>query len=159
MFINIKKIEWILKVTGVIVLGIGVLIGFANLMGWLRYDDREAFLHWALESQTGLSIAGPAGQAFMKRFPPPEGARSELITHITKMVVRAENGPVMQASFNYMHSDHSRTSFVATLADVREWAAESPYPWLSWVLMAVGFLEVLGSTVIQWWRERNKTAL
>ena len=155
---DVKTLEWTLRITGLIVLGVGVIFGLADLRGWLRYDERQAFLQWTLESHTGMPISEPSAQAFMKQFPPPQEARVRDITHITKMVVRPSNGPVMQASFNYMHRDQSRTSHVATLADVREWAAESPYPWLAWSLALVGFLEVLGSTALQWRRERRSTA-
>ncbi len=154
MFKNIKSIESKLKITGIIVLGIGVLIGFANLMGWLRYNDRKEFLNWARESTTGMSIKEPAGQAFMERFPPPEAERSIPIIGINMKTLSAGSGPHMQASIRYRCSDGSYTSFVATLPDVREWAAESPYHWLAWVLSAIGFLAVLGSYLIQRRRER-----
>lgn len=156
---ELRKLELTLRLTGIAVLGVGVLTGFADLKGWLRDGDREAFLQWALQSSVGMPIGQSSAQAFMKRFPPPEDARISDITHITKQVERPERGPVLQAAFNYMHSDHSRTAYVATLADVREWAAESPYPWVSWLLTVIGFLEVLGSTGIQWRRERSTTAL
>ena len=66
---------------------------------------------------------------------------------------------MLDASFNYMRRDQSRTEYVATLEDVREWAAESFYPWLSWVLTFVGFIAVLGSEAIDWRGKRKSQAL
>jgi len=139
-----------LKVTGLALLAFGVLLGFADLKGWLNYPEREKFLHWALNSPAGLPITNPSAQAFIKRFPPPNDARPAEITYITKHVMRVENGPVIQASFNFMHGDASRTSYIATLNEVQSWAKESRYPWLAWILTLFGFLEVLASTIWEW---------
>ena len=43
----------------------------------------------------------------------------------------------------------SRTEYVTTLGEVHEWAAESSYPWLSWVLTFIGFIEVVASEAIE----------
>ena len=151
-----KRIAWFLKLTALGVLGAAVFLQLADLVGWLEHEDRQIFLRWALQSQVGLPISDPGAQAFKDRFPPPPDARVSEITHVTKHVFRLPHGPqqtpgtVMEASFNYMHRDGSRTSYVATLPEVREWASESSYPWLSWVLALVGFTEVLSSTIIDW---------
>ena len=122
-----KRLAYVLKVLGFVTLAAGVIIGFGDLQGWFRYSEREAFVRWVQESQVGMPTEDPAAQAFMRRFPPPEDARSEQITHVTKHVMRLENGGVLQASINYMHRDHSRTRYVATLPEIREWASETLY--------------------------------
>lgn len=137
-----------LKVTGLTALGLSTILGFADLKGWLTHSDREALLEWFLEANAGLPIQEPAARAFQKSFPPPPEASIDEITHLTKQVIRSENGPVMDGSVNYMHRDTSRTRYVATLAQVREWAAESRYPWIAWALGLIGFLEVLASTFL-----------
>jgi len=142
------------KITGLVFLALGVLLGFADLKGCLNYPERGRFLHWALNSTVGLPVTESSAQAFIKRFPPPTDARPEEITHITKHVMRVENGPVSQASFNFMHGDTSRTSYVATLDEVRNWAGESRYPWLAWILTLLGFLEVLASAILEWHEKR-----
>ena len=152
------KLRVFLKLTGLVILGIGVILGYANLQEWFRRPDRQAFVQWVLESQTGMPAQEAAARAFMRRFPPPEHSRPEEITHITKHVVRPQNGGVLQASVNYMHKDHSRTTYVATLPEIREWAAETSYGWLAWALTLLGFLEVLASAVLEW-REKSKPIL
>lgn len=88
-------------------------------------------------------------QAFVARFP-PDGEITD-ITHVTKLVIRPEGGGVHQASVNYMRRDSSRTTYVATLAEVREWASETPYPWFAWSLALLGFLVMLSSKALEWW--------
>lgn len=145
----ISLLKNFLKVTGLILLALGVVLGFADLKGCLNYPERGKFLYWALNSKVGLPVTESSAQAFIKRFPPPTDARPGEITHITKHVMRVENGPVSQASFNYMHGDTSRTSYVATFDEVRSWAGESRYPWIAWILTLLGFLEVLASTILK----------
>jgi hypothetical protein len=128
---NVSDLKRWLTVTGLVFVACGLGLQFADQIGLLRYEEREAFLKWALESQEGLPIEEPAGKAFRARFPPPPDSHPADITHVTKHVVRFERGPVSQASFSYMHRDPSRTSHVATLADVRAWATESRYGWWS----------------------------
>ena len=158
-----KRIAWFLKLTALGVLGAAVFLQLADLVGWLEHEDRQIFLRWALQSQVGLPISDPGAQAFKDNFPPPAAARVSEITHVTKHVIRLPSTPqqatgtVMEALFNYLYRDGSRTSYVATLPEVREWASESSYPWLSWVLALIGFTEVLGSTIIEW-REARLTA-
>lgn len=155
---NLNKLEPLLKATGLLALALGICLGLADLMNWLRYPDREAFLAWAMYKEGGLPIDTPAAQAFVHRFPPPDNVDSRTITHVTKWRMRLEGGQALDAAFNYGQHDKSRTEYVATLEDVREWAAKSPYPWLSWVLALVGFIEVLGSEAIEWHRKRKSRA-
>lgn len=150
-----KKLETLLTVVGLIVLAAGVVLGYADLRGSLRYPEREAFVRWATEEDVGLPIESSAAQAFIKHFPPPGGEEIESLTHVTKWKTQLEGGPVLDASFNYMRRDQSRTQYVATLSDVRGWASESRYPWLSWLLTAVGFIVVLASEVVEWDNERK----
>lgn len=146
-----------LKITGLIILAAGVIIGYADLMNWewLRYKERTEFLDWVNTSTIGLPIDQPPAKAFMQAYPPPANARIDAITHITKSVLRQENGLILQASINYMLNDHTRASYVATLTDVQKWATESRYPWLSWALSLFGFIEILLSTIFDW-RENKK---
>ena len=150
-----KKLETVLKVVGWVVLVAGVVLGYADLQGSLRYTDREAFVQWATELNSGLPMDTPAAQAFSKRFPPPDGEAIEGLTHVTKWKTQLDGGPILDASFNYMRRDQSRTRYVATLSDVREWATESRYPWLSWLLTTVGAVVVLVSEAIEWGGDRK----
>ena len=131
---------------GLCILGIGVVVGYGNLRGWFLYPERQEFLKWVIESEVGMPIENPSAQAFMRDFPPPENARTEKIMHVTKWLQRLENGGVNEAQINYMQRDHSRTKYVATLPEIREWARETTYPWLAWSLTLIGFLVVLATT-------------
>ena len=144
-----RRLAWILKITGLCVLGVGVFLQLADLLGWLRHEDRQIFLRWALQSRGGLPISDPGAQAFVARFPPPEGTWVSEITQVAKESYKLPNGPALEVLFSYMRIGGSKTSYVATLPEVREWASESWYPWLSWVLSCVGFTALLGSTIIQ----------
>ena len=147
--------KWWLKATGLAALALGVVLGLADLRGWLRSSSRAAFLQWAENSRSGLPVSEASAQAFMRRFPVPQSVASGQVTHVTKYVQRLENGPALEMAFNYILADESRTPYVATHEQVRAWAEESPYPWLAWVLTLIGFLEVVLGTGIEWYRDRR----
>ena len=155
MMAGLETVRWWLKGTGLTALALGVALGLADLRGWLRQPSRTAFVQWAQNSRSGLPVSEAPAQAFMRRFPPPEGVALGQMTHVTKYVQRLDNGPALEVAFNYMLADESRTSYVATLEQVQAWADESPYPWLAWVLTLVGFLEVAGSTAMEWYIDRS----
>ncbi|MBI2359676.1 MAG: hypothetical protein HYV04_12380 [Deltaproteobacteria bacterium] len=148
---SVRTVERFLKITGLGALALTVFVNFAEARGWLRDANRQMLLEWALNDETGLPIEHPAARAFMNRFPPPAANDRNLITHVTKWKSRLENGPVLDATFNYMRHDRSRTNYVATLAEVREWAAESRYAELPWILGLIGFVEVAGSMILNRW--------
>jgi hypothetical protein len=144
------KIKKYLKISGLIILAAGVIVGFANIKGWFKNSTRLAIIEWAKNTNTGLPISHPSAQAFMKDFPPPSDTKIEEITHLTKTVIRsASGGQPMNVSINYMLNDHSRTSNVATLADLERWASNTVYPWIAWTLSFVGFIEILSSSILE----------
>lgn len=96
-----------------------------------------------------MSLDQPAAKEFMKKFPPPPGEKKENLTHLTKSVMKYEIGGTLNASVNYMRKDMSRTSHVATLEEIRYWTDETPYPWISWLITLVGFIELLGDFFIE----------
>lgn len=135
-----KKILNILEIIGIIVLALGLILGFANLKGWFNNKNRIEFLNWALTSDSGISIELPAAKEFIKAFPPPEGEQLNNLTHLTKDKLNFESGGTINISINYMRKDFSRTTHVATLSDIRTWTSETSYPWISWWLTLIGFL-------------------
>ncbi len=139
--------KW-LKFAGMVFLAAGLLFEFADLMGWLKHRDRQAFLNWILHEEAGLAVDDPAARAFMRRFPPPDLSDVDRITRVTKLKTTVENGPVLNSAVNYMRRDQSRTPYVASLPDVRAWADESPYPWLSWILGVIGFVVVIAGELL-----------
>ena len=152
------KIKQFLKISGLIILAAGVMIGFANIMGWFKNSDRLAIIDWAKNTNIGLPISHPSARAFMKDFPPPSDSRPEEITHLTKTVIlSASGGQPINVSINYMHRDDSRTSNVATLADLERWASNTVYPWIAWTLSLVGFIEILSSSIIEMCFNNKKT--
>ena len=48
-----------------------------------------------------------------------------------------------------MHRDGTRTSYVATLSEIKDWAVNTNYPFLSWLLSLIGFFEVLGGFLLE----------
>jgi hypothetical protein len=54
-----------------------------------------------------------------------------------------------------MHRDGSRTSFVATLDDVRQWAGQTSYRFVAWVLSVIGFAEVFSGFLIERYKARQ----
>jgi len=146
---KIKKISTFLKITGIIAIATGLLLEFADLKGCLIDRQRIEILNWVLNSDSGMSVELPAAKKFMKKFPPPENEKRENITHITKSITKYEIGGILNASVNYMRKDTSRSSHVATLEEIRKWANETPYPWISWWITLFGFIGLLGNYFIE----------
>jgi len=128
----------------------------ANLKGWLKDKEKVAVLEWVMNSKKGLSIQNPGAKKFMKRFPPPENSRPNVITHLVKSATIHQLGGMQNASINYMHSDGSRTAHVATLNDVKTWALKTNYELLSWLLSLFGFLEMMGAFIIERFLKRER---
>lgn len=143
-----EQISQLLKVTGMIAIALGLILGYADLKGNLKNKKRTEILEWVLTSSTGLALENPAAKEFMNRFPPPKHEDMKNLTHLTKQVVRLEKGGVYNASVNYMRKDFSRTNYVATLDEIRDWASESPYPLISWWITLIGFGELVGNWFI-----------
>lgn len=138
-----------LKLTGIITIGIGLILGFTDLKGYLKNKHRIEIINWVLNSNTGMSLEQPAAKEFMKKFPPPSGEKEKNLTHLTKSVMKYEIGGISSASVNYMRKDTYRTSHVATLEEIRNWANETPYPWISWWITLVGFVALIGDFIIE----------
>jgi len=153
----LKKLKQAFKVIGILVLAVGLILQFANLKGWLHHKERIDFLKWIKESQKGMPVNELPAKSFMNRFPPPSNSQPSEITHITKNVIHLENGLIYQAQINYMHRDHSRTNYVATLDDVQKWADESEYPWMVFYIMLIGFIVTLLGLISKQKKKTTKT--
>ena len=133
-----------LKIFVRIILVLGVILSFSDLMGWFQNRDRMDFLHSVLYGSKGIPVTHPAAKDFMKQFPPPEVSRQGEITHITKVRIDTTGGPAMAGSINYMYRDGARTNHVATFEDVRDWASKSSYRWIAWWLAFFGAVGTIG---------------
>ena len=123
------------------------MLSLFDLLGWYADSDKVAVLDWANTSATGLSIEHPGVEKFMERFPPPK-SQDKKVTHLTKQVIKSALGGNMIVSVNYMYLDTTRSAYVANLDDIKDWVKETPYPWVAWILSAVGFIEVLSGLII-----------
>lgn len=146
---KLRKISTFLKITGIAAIAIGLILEFTDLKGYLKDKKRTEILNWVLYSNSGMPIEQPEAKVFMKKFPPPSGEKEENLTHLTKSVMKYEVGGILNASVNYMRKDTSRTSHVATLEEIRSWTNETPYPWISWWITLVGFIELVGNFFIE----------
>ena len=144
-----KRLSFILKTTGIILVGIGALLGFLDLNGAFVDQDKEYVVTWATTFQSGLSIDHPGARKFLKSFPPPSHEQGKEITYLTKQVIGSALGGAMVISINYMYSDLTRSAYVANLPEVKEWARATSYPWVAWLLSFLGFIEVLVSFIIE----------
>lgn len=146
---KMKKVLNLLKIFGMIVVAIGLMLGFADLKGFLKDKKKIEILNWVLHSNSGMSLELPAAKEFMKKFPPPQDEDVENLTHLAKSVMKYEIGGILNASVNYMRKDLTRTGHVATLPEIHNWAAETPYSWISWWVTLVGFIGLIETWYIE----------
>jgi len=152
-----EKLKQAFKVFGTLVLAVGIILQLANLKGCLYHKERTDFLKWVKESTISMSINELPAKSFMKQFPPPSSSQLKEITHITKSVIRLQNGLVYNAQINYMLRDNSHTTYVATLDDVQKWANESEYPWMAFYMTLIGFIITLSSSLLDLIGKQKKT--
>ena len=99
--IQMKTLSTFLKISGLVIMGLGILLSLFDLLGWYKDPEKVSVLNWASTSGIGMSIMEPGAQRFMKDFPPPSGI-DKSVTHLTKQVMKSElGGKVMQVSVNY----------------------------------------------------------
>ena len=141
-------------VFGIVATAVGVSLGLCNLLGIFEHSDRRAMLQWTLsDAIAGLKLDDPRAIAFMSRFPPPRTDKKLL--GVSKNTQRVTGGPIFAATIGYVAEDGERL-FVATLEDVRGWSAETPYPWLSWLLTTIGMLVTVSAFVVGYRTDRRK---
>lgn len=134
---------------------LGLVFQFANLQGCYRHEARQAFLGWVAESKVGLPMETPAAVAFASRFPSPRTPIRQRPTHVTKTVLATADGAIMSAQFNYMYANESRSEHVASIDEVRAWAAETGYEWWAFWATAIGLIGMVASSGLDW-REHLK---
>lgn len=139
----------LLKLIGFAIVAIGIVVQFGDLKGYLKNSERQELLDWVLHAGSGIALESPAATEFMKRFPPPNNESAKNFTHLTKSVMRYETGGIIIVNVNYIRKDLSRTSHVATIEEIRRWASETPYPWISWWITIIGFLVLLASFYLE----------
>lgn len=149
--IEMKKLSTflkILKVTGLVIMGLGISLSLFDLLGWYKDPEKISVLNWATTPGVGMSIEEPGAQKFIKDFPPPSDS-NKTVTHLTKNVMKsALGGKAMQVSINYMYSDKTRSAYVANLSDIENWTKKTLYPWIAWVLLCLGFIQILISYIL-----------
>lgn len=144
-----------MKISGLIILLFGVILGYLDITGIFVSKEKEAFLSWVLTSKTGLSVTEPAAKVFMKDYPPPKSNNAQEITHVTKNTITVVGSKeVLNAGINYMYANGERTAVVASLDKVREWESKTIYPVVAWVLSLIGLIEMTASFVIERHKER-----
>jgi len=142
--------ELFLKISGLVILMSGVILGYLDITGVLISKEKEAFLAWVLTSRTGLPIADPAAKIFMKDYSPPKSSQLQEITHVTKNTVTVVGSKVLlNAGINYMYANGERTAVVASLEEIREWESKTIYPVIAWVLSLIGLIEMVVSFAIE----------
>ena len=135
-----------LAIVAALLTGIGeccaVQVEIVQIDGPVHIGELESW-----DEATGLKLRTKDGEMILSadqiwRVVPLESRKRES--------AESAGGAILQASFNYMSADTSRSQDVATLAEVRSWAAESQYPWLSWCISVIGAVLTAGGTFIDW---------
>lgn len=131
-----------LKLVGLLVIFLGILTAFGDLMGWFVDREKAHIVDLVWNSEGGIPKDTPGFEKFMQAFPPPGAVDPSRVTHIVKSKIRM--GPVvMDGTVGYLTDDQLRTDPVATFGEILQWAGDTVYEWVSWIIAAVGALILL----------------
>ncbi|KAB2891596.1 MAG: hypothetical protein F9K32_03635 [Desulfobulbaceae bacterium] len=152
---NYKKIE----IIGIAIIFIGLLIGLGDLLGWFEHPERSAMVKM-IERNGEIPSSAPNFEELLSSFPP------ESIVDISIIVkMRPTSGFMSQLKAEgldenfgeywnpvgplvYCNDNNKCTRPIITFEELKEWSKSSIYPWLSWILSAIGFIVTLTGTIL-----------
>lgn len=144
------RITGLLKTGGKVITFVGILVGLGNLLGWFCSKDRADFYNLVKNSATGIPIGHPAAEDFMNKFPPPSNFGKAKITHIIKLKLQTMSKFTISGALRYMDENQKESSDVASFEDVRRWSEETPYGWVAWWLILIGFVIGVAEDLLRW---------
>jgi hypothetical protein len=131
-------IEKFLKWIGLIIALIGLILGVLDLKGVFSHLDREHMVQLIL-STGRVASSSPGFSDFIKKFPPPKGWKESDITGLAPSTLIQSGGVVTPIGPLIYVGVGKQTRRVANFDDLVEWSQESSYPWISWIVTAVGW--------------------
>ncbi len=129
------------KLAGLVVGLVGLFAAFLNLQGCFADKEKLDIAKLIRESEGPIPRSTPAFEKFLSDFPPPHGIDSTAVTHIVKNRIQTHDQFIMNGVVRYF-AKNQKTTPVATFEDVRIWAEETIYAWISWFIMFGGWLMV-----------------
>ena len=130
-----KFLKWL----GLIIALIGLFLGLLDLIGFFSHPDRENMVQ-TIRSKGRVPSSNPAFSDFIKKYPPPKGWKETDITGLAPSTSIKSGGVVTPTGPLIYVGIGKQTRQVATFDDIVEWSQESSYPWISWIVTAVGWL-------------------
>ena len=130
-----KFLKWL----GLIIALIGLFLGLLDLIGVFSHPDRENMVQ-VIRSKGTVPSSNPAFSDFIKKYPPPKGWKETDITGLGPSSSIKSGGVVTPTGPLIYVGIGKQTRRVATFDDIVEWSQESSYPWISWIVTAVGWL-------------------
>lgn len=145
-----------LKLLGVAIGFLGIVAAFADLLGYFTDAEKVAFAELVMRSKDVVPRSTRGFEKFIRAFPPPDGIDPDTVTHIADKLLRIGSESNVGSTVAYVVNG-KRTSSVARFDEVREWASNSSYRWISWIITAFGWFMVAVVTVSDILRARRAT--
>jgi hypothetical protein len=144
-----------IKLLGVAVGFFGILMNLLDLRGCFVEPEKRTFGELVMNTDELVPRTTPGFELFLRDFPPPSGVASVDVTHIGDKALRWDTSPAESLAVVYV-ANGIRSSPVARLDQVRDWANATIYGWLSWLITVVGWLLYAVIEFVKLARERRE---
>ena len=129
-----------LKVIGLSIVFIGLVIGLGNLLGWFTHTERLDMVE-LIRTKGSIPVTTPGFRELIRTYPPRSPEKTIAIIRLGPTTSISSGGYVtLTGPLAYYDVKNNRTLPALTFDELEQWATASSYPWLIWVISAIGFV-------------------
>ena len=129
-----------LKVIGLSIVFIGLVTGLGNLLGWFTHTERLEMVE-LIRTKGTIPVTTAGFTELLRAYPPPSTVNTAAIIRLGPTTALRSGGYVTPTGpLAYYDVNNHRTPPILTFDELEQWATVSSYPWLTWVISAIGFV-------------------
>ena len=129
-----------LKVIGLSIVFIGLVIGLGNLLGWFTHTERLEMVE-LIRTKGTIPVTTAGFIELLRAYPPRSPVNTIAIIRLGPTTSIRSGGYVTPTGpLAYYDVNNHRTPPILTFDELEQWATASSYPWITWVISAIGFL-------------------
>jgi hypothetical protein len=130
-----------LKVIGLSIVFIGLVAGLGNLLGWFTHSERLEMVR-LIRTKESIPVTTTGFAELLHTYPPPPSTvNKDAVVRLGPITsIRSIGYVTPLAPLAYFDVNNNRTPPILTFDELEKWATASSYPWLAWVISAIGFV-------------------
>ena len=129
-----------LKVIGLSIVFIGIVTGLGNLLGWFTHTERLEMVE-LIRTKGSIPVTTAGFRELVRAYPPRSPVKTIVIIRLGPTTAISSGGYVTPTGpLAYYDVNNHRTLPALTFNELEQWSTASYYPWLAWVVSAIGFV-------------------